>query len=236
MQSNMSSEGIKQWSCPACGFISREEIIIYNKNLKFHNFTTYPILPTCLTCGSEIVFHSGQIYNRDKKIIVLTGTCGSGKTSTGEMLMSKYGFYLIDGDCVTHLIKNKLGVKKIELNGIEEFQEISDEIDILLSLDKDIVLSQVILPKDIPKYQELFKSRHLKYKFFLLQPSCSISITRTQIRTCFNGVIPEKYVKYFHDELSVLKNQENDDVIIFDNSDFTVEASADKILALFKDA
>lgn len=141
---------------------------------------------------------------------------------------------MIDGDCVTHLIKNKLGIKKIELNGIEELQEISNEIDILLSLDKDIVLSQVILPNDIPKYRELFGSRHLKYKIFLLQPSCSTSITRTQTRTCFNGVIPEKYVKHFHDELSILQSQENDDVIIFDNSDLTVEASAGKIMELFK--
>lgn len=95
MQGTISLENIKQWSCPECGFIPKEEIVLYNKDLKFQNFTTYPILPTCLTCGSEIIFHSGQVHNGDKKIIVLTGTCGSGKTSTGEMLMSKYGFYIM---------------------------------------------------------------------------------------------------------------------------------------------
>ncbi|MDD3972164.1 MAG: hypothetical protein PHC31_09660 [Clostridia bacterium] len=233
MQSNISLESIKQWSCPQCGFIPEEKMVLYNKSFKFQNFTTYPILPTCLTCGSEIIFHSRQAYNTDKRIIVLTGTCGSGKTSTGEMLMSKYGFYLIDGDCVTYLIKNKLGIKKIELNGVEELQEISNEIDILLSLNKDIVLSQVIPPNDIQKYQKLFESKNLKYKIFVLHPSCSTSILRTQTRTCFNGVIDEKYVKYFYDELDILRQHKNDNIIIFDNSNYSVEESADKIIQMF---
>jgi Shikimate kinase len=219
-----------RWSCPICGPISEEIIKLYDENMKYHNFTVYPLYPTCLSCGSEIIFDTVQPNSKSKSIIVLTGTCGSGKTSTAQALMHRYGFYLIDGDCVINLLKNKFGIKN---NGIEEFKEISKEIDILLSLDKNIVLSHVILQSDIRKYQELFVSRHLKYKFFVLHPSCSISISRTKTRTCFKGVIDEKWVKYFYDELNAFTQHETDNVIVFDNSSYSVEESADKIVQMF---
>lgn len=63
-----------------------------------------------------------------------------------------------------------------------------------------------------------------------MQPKYTSAITRTKTRTCHKSITPEEWVKYFYDELNAFRNQNNEDVIIFDNSDYSVEKSADKIL------
>jgi gluconate kinase len=223
------------WTCLNCGVISQEKIILFNENLKKHRIGILPILPTCQFCGSEIIFNKNQFNNKHQKIIALTGTCASGKTTTAEMLISKHGFYGIDGDSVMNIVKHKLGITKFEFNGIEMFAEIVNHIDILLSFQKDIVLSHVILPSDIPKYQEIFKSRNLNYKFFLLQPNYASALSRSKTRTCFSGITPEEWVRFFYDELRVLEQLENSDVVVFDNSEYSVEESVDRIFKIFNE-
>lgn len=220
-----------RWYCPKCGVIPQEKIEIYNESLKKHRISVLPILPTCQFCGSEIVFNKSQLSGKTHKIIALTGTCASGKTSTTEVLISKYGFYGIDGDSAMNVLKHKLGVTKFDFNEI--FNEIVNQIDILLLLQKDIVISTVIIPEDLPKYRGIFQSRSLIYKFFLLQPNYSSALSRSKTRTCFKGITPEEWVKHFYDELRVLEHQDNADVVIFDNSEYSVEESAEAILNIF---
>lgn len=47
--------------------------------------------------------------------------------------MQKYGFSVIDGDCVMQVVKHKLGTHKIEYNAPQMYKEIEKELDILLS-------------------------------------------------------------------------------------------------------
>lgn len=218
------------FTCPKCGHVHDENIKVYNRSLRKQSFKISPILPTCFVCGSEITLHSSSMSRSECKVIVLTGTCGSGKSSTAEILMEKYGFGVIDGDCVMQVVKHKLEVDKVRYNDPEMYREIEDEIDILLALKKDIVISNIITTQDIQIYRKIFKQRNLKYKIFLLQPPYNSAIARTKTRTCHKSVTPEEVVKYFYDELSIFKNQSNDDVVIFDNSNYSVEKSAEKII------
>ena len=120
--------------CPKCGSIHKEYVKLHNTNLRNQSFSISPILPTCSLCGSEITLNICNIYNGNCKVIVLTGTCASGKSATAEMLMQQYGFEAIDGDCVMQVVKHKLGVNKIEYNESPMYGEIAQEIDILLEL------------------------------------------------------------------------------------------------------
>lgn len=218
------------FTCPKCVHIHNENVKIYNENLRKQSFKISPILPTCLICGSEITLNNSVVYGSECKVIVLTGTCGSGKSSTAEILMQKYGFGVIDGDCVMQVVKHKLGAHKIEYNAPQMYMEIENQIDILLGLKKDIVISNIVTTQDIQIYRKIFKQRALNYKIFLLQPKYASAIARTKTRTCHKSITPEEWVKYFYDELSTFKNQSNEDVIIFDNSDYSVEKAANKIL------
>lgn len=218
------------FACPKCGHIHNEKVKIYNENLRKQSFKISPILPTCLICGSEITLNNSVVHGSDCKVIVLTGTCGSGKSSTAEILMQKYRFGVIDGDCVMQVVKHKLGAHKIEYNAPQMYKEIENQLDILLVLKKDIVISNIVTTEDIEIYRKIFNQRALNYKFFLLQPKYASAIARTKARTCHKSITPEEWVKYFYDELSAFKSQSNEDVIIFDNSDYSVEKSANKIL------
>lgn len=219
--------------CPKCGNIINENIKIYNENLRKQNFSISPILPTCLLCGSEITLKNGEVNNCDSKVIVLTGTSASGKSATAEILMHKYEFEVIDGDCVMQVVKYKLGNNKIKYNEPQVYEEIEMEIDILLGLQKNIVISHVITPQDIDIYRKMLRYRKLNYKIFLLQPRYTAAIARSKTRTCHKSITTEEWVKHFYEELNIFEKHIYEDIIIFDNSDYSLEESVDKIMEIY---
>lgn len=233
MQRENAQAELIRWYCPKCGLINNEQIVLYHEGLKKHKIKILPILPTCHLCGSEIDFAPKGTNTGKQKVILLTGTCASGKTTTAEMLMQRYGFEGIDGDSAMNVVKHKLGLDKLEFNGTEVFDEIVHQIDILLALQKDIVLSHVIMPGDIERYRKVMQKRNVSYMFFLLQPDYSSALARSKARTCFPNVTPEEWVRYFYDELSILLQHKHTDVVIFDNSRYSVIESADKIIQIF---
>lgn len=225
MNSNVNS-----FICPKCGVISKADIKLYNEALRKQSFKISPILPCCLNCGSEIIVKNNELAKKENKLILLTGTCASGKSSTAEILMEKYNYGAIDTDCVMQVVKYKLNIQKIEHNTPEMYEEICNEIDILTMLDKDIVLSSVITTEDIDVYRRIFKARNINYKIFLLQPDYNTAVERSKKRTCHKSITPEVWVKYFYDKSKELENQKSDDLIIFDNTNYSVEESAEFII------
>ena len=81
--------------CPNCGAIRKDDVRIYNDNLRKQNLSISPILPTCKLCDAEVVIN----HKCDgENVIVVNGTSGSGKSTIAEILLKK-GFFAIDGDC-----------------------------------------------------------------------------------------------------------------------------------------
>lgn len=209
-------------NCPNCGEITKDNIKIYDESLRKQKISILPILPTCKLCGAEVVV--SHICN-DGNVIILNGTCGSGKTTIAELLVDK-GWLAIDGDCVIQSLRHKKETKQYEWN--ELINEIACEIEILSLFCKNIVLSHIVLPEDFNKYIELFKSRYIKYKLILLKPEYQTAVERCKIRTCHTSITPEKWIKHFYDNLVF----DNDRFDIIDNSDMTAEDTAEIILNL----
>lgn len=211
--------------CPNCGEISKDTIKIYDESLKKQNISISPILPTCKSCDAEIVVsHTCNGGN----IIVLNGTCGSGKTTIAELLVDK-GWLAIDGDCAIQSLRHKKGTKQYEWN--ELIHEIACEIDILSLFSKNIVISHIVLPDDINKFIELFETRNIAYRFILLKPEYQTAVERCQLRTCHSNITPDKWIKHFHDLLVF------DDTLfhIIDNSNMTIQETAETILNLLEE-
>lgn len=208
--------------CPNCGEIKREQINIYNHGLRKQNFGHTPILPTCKMCGEIVgISHFCQGGN----IIVLNGTCGSGKSTIAEIMMQK-GFLAIDGDCALQSAKYKMGGKKIDYREIAA--EVADEIDLLSLYSDNIVLAAVIHPDDIEQYKKIFEKRNLTYRFILLKPGYEVTLRRCQERTCHNSVTPEYWIDYFYKLLNF-----DEEVEIIDNSDMTAEETVEYILGTY---
>jgi gluconate kinase len=212
-------------NCPNCGEITKDSVKVYNESLRKQNIRISPILPTCKVCGSDVaVSHTCNGGN----IIVLNGTCGSGKTTIAELLAEK-GWFPIDGDCAIQSLRYKKGTKQYEWN--ELIDEIACEIDILSLFCKNIVLSHIVLPEDIDKYVEIFESRNIKYKFILLKPDYHTAVERCQTRICHTSITPEKWIRHFYDIL-VFDDGRFD---IIDNSVMTAQETTETILDLLED-
>ena len=206
-------------TCPNCGELAKSEIGIYNESLRKKDFDMSPVLPTCVHCGKEVeIIHKCNSGN----IIVLNGTCGSGKSTIAEILLRK-GFLVIDGDCVIQVVKHKKRTTQWDFN--EMADEIANEIDILSMFGDDFVLSIVILPEDLDKYIEIFQSRNLKFRLFLLRPEYQTAVVRCQSRTCHASVTPEYWIRHFYEKLNF-----DDRVIVLDNTNLTPEEAAVYVL------
>jgi len=206
-------------TCPNCGELAKSEIVIYNESLRKQDFDMSPVLPACAHCGEVVEI----TYRCDGgNVIVLNGTCGSGKSTVAEILLKK-GFMTIDGDCVIQVVKHKKRTTQVDFN--EMAAEITIEIDILSMFGDDFVLSTVILPEDLDKYIEIFRSRNLKYRLFLLKPDYQTAVVRCQSRTCHASVTPEYWIRHFYEKLNF------DDIVdVVDNTNMTPEETATHIL------
>jgi len=205
--------------CPNCGECAKDDITIYSESLRKQDFDMLPVLPTCTHCGEEVaITHRCDRGN----VIVLNGTCGSGKSTIAEILLRK-GFLAIDGDCILQVIKHKKGITQVDFN--EMVDETAREIDILSMFGDDFVLSAVILPEDLDKYIEVFQSRNMKYQLFLLKPAYQTAVERCQSRTCHGSITPEYWIRHFYEKLSF-----DDRVNVVDNTNMTPEETAAHIL------
>lgn len=211
-------------TCPNCGEITKEDVKLYDESLKKQNIGISPVYPTCKLCGAEAaISHTCNGGN----IIVLNGTCGSGKTTVAELLADK-GFLAINGDCAIQTLRCKKGTKQYEWS--ELIDEIACEIDILSLFSENIVLSHVVLPEDFEKFIKMFKARHLQYKFILLKPDYQTAVERCQTRTCHETVTPEQWIKHFYDILLF-----DDRFDIVDNTNMTAQETAEHILKGYYD-
>jgi len=208
-------------TCPNCGEITKEDVKLYDESLKKQNIGISPVYPTCKLCGAEVaISHTCNGGN----IIVLNGTCGSGKTTVAELLADK-GFLAIDGDCAIQTLRHKKDTKQYEWN--ELIEEIACEIDILSLFSENTVLSHVVLPEDLEKFIEMFKARKLQYKFILLKPEYQTAVERCGARTCHETVTPEQWIKHFYDVLVF-----DDRFDIVDNTNMTPQETAEYILKM----
>jgi len=210
-------------TCPNCGELAISDIKVYSESLREQDFSMSPILPTCVHCGEEV-----EVTHRCNggTIIVLNGTCGSGKSTIAEILAEK-GFLVIDGDCVIQSIKHKKRKKQVDLS--EMADEIASEIDVLSMFGDNLVLSTVIRPEDLDRYIGIFQSRNMKYRLFLLKPEYQTAVERCQSRTCHPRVTPEYWIKYFYEMLDF-----DDRVIIVDNTNLTQEETAVQVLLMIQ--
>lgn len=183
-------------TCPRCNELSAADVRVYNSGLKKQNFNLSPILPTCKKCGSDVsVTHTCQ----GGSIVILNGTCGSGKSAVAERL-TNCGFLAVDGDCAIQSLRYKKGMKQYEW--AELIREIFCEIDILSLYSPYLVLSHIVLPEDMDGFIEQLTMRNMNFKFILLKPDYQTAVERCRTRTCHEHITSEKWIQHFYTVLS----------------------------------
>jgi hypothetical protein len=129
---------------------------------------------------------------------------------------------------VTDVVACTVGHRKFAFNGPEMLEEIAREIDILLALRCDIVLSHVIIPADLPAYRAILRERGLRYMIFVLQPQYAAVVARAEQRRVFPSPTAEEWIRHFYEAVGGFVP--DDDVVIFDNSEVSPGEAAVQIL------
>ncbi|MHB1153294.1 MAG: methyltransferase domain-containing protein [Eubacteriales bacterium] len=215
--------------CPECGDIDKDSVEIYNAQLRKQNFSISPIVPTCKHCLSEIIIINAP---EGAELIILNGTCGSGKSTVAEEMMKNYGYAVIDGDCMIQSARHRFINIKIEYNSDKALDEIVSEINILAAFGDKIILSHIILPEDWDRYTDLFLQHRIRFIHILLKPDIETAISRCNTRTCHTSITPEYWIRFFDEKLTY---GDNDDIFILDNTGLSVDETIMKILKTKED-
>ncbi len=163
----------------------------------------------------------------EKKLIILNGTCGSGKSSVGKRLADKFDYYHIDADVIIKELNEKTA-KRIEYNSDEIYSVFLDQIDKYLSAKRNIVLSCVFTYEDYARFSGILAEKDIDFLFIILFPEPDTAIQRTKTKTCFNSITPEYWVRYFHDKMKAF-SRKNEDFFIIDNTDQSIDDTIHQI-------
>jgi gluconate kinase len=129
-------------------------------------------------------------------VLLITGTCASGKTTLGELLAQNHLYHHIDGDTFKKKLKKERGLSKLDWNAIHD--------DLMLhTLDfiqqADVVITHVVLPEKINDYVTFYAERNISFNFVILMPSKKSIYQRNATRTCWSAPTPHKYIDEFYD-------------------------------------
>jgi gluconate kinase len=131
-------------------------------------------------------------------VLLLTGTCASGKTTVGELLEKDYGYHHIDGDDVWNAVKLEQG-KGVGWNEIH--QDILNHC-LQKMYSSNVVITHVIYPEIFPVYTSFFERERMAMTLVVLVPTIDTVYQRNNTRTCWSVPTPQKYIDDIYGKLS----------------------------------
>ena len=152
-----------------------------------------------------------------KILLIINGTCGSGKTTVATLLSQQYGIPYIDVDFTIKSIKDQTSLTPA-YNSIEVYNKLMDELQNIKS--KVVVIASIFLSKDFIVLKSLISYLDFNMFHILLKPDFETAICRTQERTCFKNKTPVEVTKYFHEEIQKSFRNENIDLVIDNSNQF----------------
>jgi predicted kinase len=162
-----------------------------------------------------------------RNLIILNGTCGSGKSTIANELKD---YFVINGDDIIREIKEKEG-KAPEYNSDIVFFEYQRRMNIGFKQKRKIVINAVFDEFDINKLIKQNSDADIKH--IVLLPRLDVAIKRTELRTCFTSITPKYWVEYFHQKMEMLCKA-NMDIDIIDNSELSIEETKQRVIDLIE--
>jgi len=228
----MQEKNRVDWECPGCGLIEPTKVQIYQTGGLF-NTHSFRVGPWCATCGKRlsIVVRNNNdptnvVAGTKTAVLMLSGSCASGKTTLSYLIANKLNAVQIDGDWILHLRREELG-KKIDFKEID--LDICQMTEAFVRFGKKVIIAQIILPDTVETYANYFKKKGISYRLIVLMPSEATILKRNETRKCWPKQTPEYWVRTFWAELD--NGSERFREAFYDNSDETSELTASRIIA-----
>lgn len=217
--------------CANCGSPLIQNHILIDKRIPEMTNGDKIIAPKCSVCSSRIpVQPTWHSTNAEQQVILITGLCGSGKSSIGKALERMTGYIHIDGDAVSKRVNWDIRNGALEArSGYLVFDELLDTIQIVLQLGYSVIATYVFSKEVIEIFETKLSELGVKCSIVALQTEPNICIERDRSRSCWTA--GENFVLKWQKEQSDLANCEK--ITVIDNSHISLIETCNIILRTF---
>lgn len=177
------------------------------------------IYPKCSICGHPIEVHEiDENISENRKVLLISGTAGAGKTALGQLIESKSDYIFIDGDAISKRVNHY--ARLIPGGAVSDYQkETIRTMLVLLGLGYDVVVGYVINKETLRWYYEELGRYQITPVFRVLVPDRDVCLQRDLDRDCWTA--GAEYVdRWFDEQRAFLKT---DPEICIDSSKETLE-------------
>ena len=181
------------------------------------------IYPKCSICNTPVKLSevSNNISN-NKKVLLITGTAATGKTSLGQLIESKSDYVFIDGDAIqkraNYFAKHDPSYK------VDFYAETINTMLILLALGYDVVVGYIIYGDTLKMFTDELAQYNITPTLRVLIPDRPVCVQRDIDRECWTG--GEKWVDEWYDDMRSFLI--TDKSFCIDNSNETLEETFNK--------
>ncbi len=172
----------------------------------------------CSVCGTFICLQDvRESIKDDKKVLLITGTAGAGKTALGQLIECCHNYIFIDGDAIQ---KRENYFAKRNPSHIVDYQtETLHTMLILLALGYNVVVGYIINRETLSRYIEELNKHNITPVFRVLVPERAVCLKRDIDRECWTA--GENWVDMWYEDMRSYLTTHNS--LCIDSSNETLE-------------
>ncbi|MEA4890530.1 MAG: zeta toxin family protein [Clostridiaceae bacterium] len=184
--------------CPNCHADLLMNHLLDDRNIPPMTNRSKILYPQCSSCGHVIQLADiAEHIQENKKVLLITGTAGAGKTAIGQMIENKSDYIFIDGDAVQKRVN--YFVKRDPRIQADYQGETIRTMLILLGLGYPVVVGYIINRETLERYQTELAKYKITPVFRVLVPERNICLERDIARDCWTA--GAKWVDQWYDEM-----------------------------------
>lgn len=204
--SSGNAPGEPGWHCPACGAVAADGLTLYRPGV--FNLDSLRFGSWCRACGARALFTPPPVDEptraemtgaRPSLVLLISGSCASGKSTVSRILAERHGVVQIDGDWILELHKTEPGSPG---GGADINSELRHMAHGVTRLGMSAVIAHIVLPDALPAYQSHFASYGITWRLVILLPDRSVLLRRAEGRATWPHPTPAYWIDTFQDALS----------------------------------
>lgn len=206
-------------NCPECGSnLLHGHKLIDDTVLPMKNKSKI-IYPKCSGCGRHIqVPEVKENISVNRKVLLISGMAGAGKSALGQLIESKSDYIFIDGDAISKKVNHY--AKLDSSAAVPDYQmETIRTMLVLLGLGYDVVVGYVINQEILRCYCEGLARYQLSPVFRVLVPERAVCLQRDIDRECWTA--GKVWVDKWYNEMRSFLTTHNS--LCIDSSNETLE-------------
>ncbi len=185
--------------CPNCNSDIQNHHVLESRDIPLMTNKSRIIHPFCATCGRKIQLSDVmQNIKANRKVLLITGTAGAGKTALGQLIESRSDSIFIDGDAIqkrVHFYSKQNPNMKVDYHA-----ETIDSMMILCGLGYDVVVGYIINNSEtLALYTNALEKYGITPIFRVLVPDRAVCLERDLSREGWTA--GEEWVDKWYEEM-----------------------------------